>query len=349
MKPASFALPTLILSIVSFAGPLARAQMTIGDSTTIALASIAQAREILTARDDFVQRMSPFDRAARLRTIRPVSEEEYLRFVADHVLPWTDAEEQSIQSALDDLLSKLADLAWAFPEKVFLIKTTGAEEGGAAYTRANAVVLPQNMLAAPPVAMRKLVCHELFHVLSRANPALRDKLYAVIGFVPCHELELPDELKQRKISNPDAPRNDHCIRVRVDDREHWAVPIIFSRTPDYDPEQGGPFFRYLTFRLLLVARNDETSAVTPLYEAQEPHLVEPSDVSGFFEQIGRNTHYILHPEEILADNFVLLQLGAENVPSPRILERMAAILQAARPDPSNSPPASSLQPPTSSL
>lgn len=49
-------------------------------------------------------------------------------------------------------------------------------------------------------------------------------------------------------------------------------------------------------------------------------------VSGFFEQVGRNTNYVIHPEEILADNFSLLILGERRVPSPEILEKMQGIL-----------------------
>jgi hypothetical protein len=59
-----------------------------------------------------------------------------------------------------------------------------------------------------------------------------------------------------------------------------------------------------------------------------PRLVEVEAVEGFFEQIGRNTGYIIHPEEILADNFVLLVLGRTTppVPNPEIPEEMRAIL-----------------------
>lgn len=46
--------------------------------------------------------------------------------------------------------------------------------------------------------------------------------------------------------------------------------------------------------------------------------------------MGRNTGYIIHPEEILADNFKLLATGAENVPSPQILEKMRVILTGMR-------------------
>jgi hypothetical protein len=58
-------------------------------------------------------------------------------------------------------------------------------------------------------------------------------------------------------------------------------------------------------------------------------LFEPSQVPGFSEQVGQNTKYIIHPEEILADNFVFLLNGRINLPSPRVVESMGRILQAA--------------------
>ena len=59
-------------------------------------------------------------------------------------------------------------------------------------------------------------------------------------------------------------------------------------------------------------------------------LVEPTDVPGYAEQIGANTKYIIHPEEILADNFVFLIDGRIDLPTPRIIEQMGNVLQAAQ-------------------
>jgi deoxyribodipyrimidine photo-lyase len=41
-------------------------------------------------------------------------------------------------------------------------------------------------------------------------------------------------------------------------------------------------------------------------DAGEPIMTKPEGAAGFFEQVGRNTGYLIHPEEILADNFELL-------------------------------------------
>jgi hypothetical protein len=294
---------------------------------TISFATVEEGRKILTTRDDFVVRLSPFDRAARVGTDKHISEAEYLRFVSGNVLAWTPEDKTVVQAAWSALEPKLDQMALPFPATIYLIKTTGREEGGAEYTRANAIVLPQPAFdASHRGSLESILAHELFHVLSRSNPELRDKLYRVIGFEPCGEIPFPTELASRKITNPDAPKNDHSIRLQTSGGAVWAVPILFSRTPRYDPAQRGPFFNYLEFKLLVVERAGSSPTAPASYDAARPILLDVNQVSGFYEQVGRNTDYIIHPEEILADNFKLLLLGETNVPSPDILRRLAAVL-----------------------
>ena len=173
-----------------------------------------------------------------MKTDRPVTDEEYLKFVGQNVVDWPDAQRKSIQTALAAIQPGLEALKPPLPKTVYLIKTTGKEEGGSAYTRGPAVVLPEAMIGGSPKSLQRLIAHELFHVLSRASPELREKLYKAIGFEKCDEVELPASLKDRRITNPDAPRNDHCIRVQVDGKPVWAVPIIYSRTEKYDVARG---------------------------------------------------------------------------------------------------------------
>ena len=152
-------------------------------------------------------------------------------------------------------------------------------------------------------SLRKLVCHESFHILSRANPELRERLYEAIGFAKCAEIDFPAALRARKITNPDAPRNDHYIRVRVGGKECLAVPILYADRETYDVARGGEFFDYLQFRLLLVERGKGPDSVRVRYDGDKPMLVDVPEAAGFFEQVGRNTGYIIHPEDIIADNF----------------------------------------------
>ena len=48
--------------------------------------------------------------------------------------------------------------------------------------------------------------------------------------------------------------------------------------------------------------------------------MEPDTQPDYFRQIGRNTSYIIHPEEVLADNFSMMVLGRKEIPNPEIVE-----------------------------
>lgn len=305
------------------------ADVPLGPTTTVVFATAETGRELLMTRDEFIERLSPFDRAARMKTSDAVSEARYLEFVGNSVLEWTDDEREKVLAELQAIRPRIATLAASLPKVILMVKTTGAEEGGAPYTRANAVVLPQALLASPSEKLRATISHELFHVLSRANPALRDRLYAVIGFEKCQEIEIPTELRARKITNPDAPRNQHCIRLDAAGKPVWTIPILLANAETYDRERGGQFFNYLELWFLVVERRENTDEVAPVYEDARPKLLRLGEISRFFEQVGQNTNYIIHPEEILADNFAMLVTGQRVPTSPQITRDLEAILKEA--------------------
>ena len=208
---------------------------------TIEFVSTEEGRRILATDDEFVREMSPFDRAARLKTDLKVSQEKFLAFAGKAVLQWERSETSKVEAALQNIHPALIQLAPSLPERIYLVKTTGEEEANEAYTRGNAIVLPRRMLNSPERELQRLLAHELFHISSRANPRLRDLLYEGIGFSRCGNVEFPAALRQRKITNPDAPRNEHCIRIDVAGKTTWAMPILFSSSANYDIRRGGKF------------------------------------------------------------------------------------------------------------
>ncbi len=306
-----------IVSAAIFLGLLGRA-----GAQELVFASAEESRRILSTQDAFVERMSPFDRAARMKTDREVSDRAYREFAASAALDWEQHEKSTIDTAFRQIRPSIARLSLPLPGRIYVVKTTGREEGNAAYTREKAIVLPKSILASPEREIRRLLAHEVFHISSRTHPTLASLLYESIGFYYCREVEFPAKLAPRKITNPDAPKNDHCIQLQVGGEKVWGVPILFSRTPRYELSRGGEFFQYLQLALLLVEGPAEPGTPRLLYDSRGPRLVGLDQVSGFFEQVGRNTEYIIHPEEILADNFALLVLGERNVGSPEVLARI---------------------------
>jgi hypothetical protein len=311
--------PALVVS--SRAGDL-----TLGTNTLVLFASVDQARQVLTNRDDFIAAFSPFDREVRMKTNHLVAEKEFLDFLGQQARPWTADETERLGTAVRTLGARCARWTLPLPTRLWLVKTSGAEEGNACYTRQNAILLPQREVEAPPDALERILAHELFHVLSRHNPELRESLYGIIGFHPINEVELPVDLRPRKLTNPDGFQSRWSITVTNGGVGLSVVPILFGSADHYDVAQGGELFRYLVFKLLEVEK--AAGRWQPRLMAGKPRLLEVPEVSGFYERVGRNTDYIIHPDEILAENFVKLIRCETNVATPRVLEQMGSRLVA---------------------
>jgi len=277
----------------------------------------------LSKPDDFVKTLSPFDRASRLQVSRIVGQAEFLKYVSAQALEWDKAEIAKINALLKKLRPHITGLKLPWPKTIHLIKTTGKEEGNAAYTRRNAIILPADKLKQKNEKLERLLVHELFHVLSRANPALSTQLYEIIGYEAVPSLKFPEELLSRKLTNPDAPSSRHAIEVGHKGRKVKVAPILYARTEKYDENQGGAFFRYLIFRLLILDAENLSKAKRD--GDGKLILLKPTEAGGFQEKIGRNTGYIIHPEETMADNFVFLILGKKNLPNPEIVQAMKKV------------------------
>ncbi|MFX1337078.1 MAG: hypothetical protein ACFFDK_00560 [Promethearchaeota archaeon] len=277
-----------------------------------------EARKVLTTRDIFILSLSPFDRASRFKTENSVSQNEFLYFLSKQALDWGSFECTGVESILESIISKLNQYSLNFPKNISIVKTTGREEGNAAYCRGNSIILPQSLINTP-YALKNILTHELFHIYSKNNPKKRSELYNIIGFFDCPELEFPKELKDLKITNPDAP----LINCYLEDNEISVMPILYSNEP-YNLKKRGDFFDYLEFRLLEVVI--KKNSCEPCYKNGKLQLFRVDDIQSYLQKIGMNTDYIIHPEEILAENFVLLLNNSKYIRNPEILEKIKGIL-----------------------
>ena len=297
--------------------------------TVIRFADVREGIAAVTLRDAYIKQLSPFDRQVRLQTDRDVSEQEFLAFIAQNVQPWTADDVQLLTPLLTAMAKKLEPWTLNLPPEVLLVKTSGREEGHAAYCRGAAIVVPENLIGKNTKILERVLPHELFHVASSHNPGLREALYQIVGFKPCNEVQLPESLRNRKLTNPDAPVNDHYITVVKDGHAMELMPVLYSKAERYNAKRGGNLFTYLEFKLMVLENDNGTRR--PASVDGEPVMLKPKSVPGFLEQVGRNTTYMIHPEEILADNFVFVLDGRTDLPTPRILEEMGKVLQRAQP------------------
>jgi hypothetical protein len=207
-----------------------------------------------------------------------------------------------------------------------LIQTTGKEDADAPYTRANAIVIPRRTAIQGADKLERLFVHELFHILSRNNATLRQRMYAVIGFEPCPEIALPAAIRDRKITNPDAPRVDSFQLINQGMERFAVTPVLISKSEQYDPVKGGTLFHYADFRLLRLEKGE--TGFRPALANGQPILLEPNQTPDFHQQIGQNTGYIIHPDEVLADNFIHLVFGTAGLKSPQVIEGMRRVLKS---------------------
>ena len=306
--------------------PSSKSGIMLQKGTEVVFASVEEAKKQLTQKDSFIKSLSLFDRSARLKTDKPVSEKEFLEYVADQVRPWTVGEEVRIKAAFKSITSRIEGFNLDLPREILLIKTTGREEGGAAYCRSNAIILPRQMLTRQNNDLEKLLTHELCHILLSNNPILKESLCRAINFRKCNDIELPEKLRDIKLTNPDGVKNDHYVEVEYDNSIIQAVPIIYSSSPKYDVAEGGEFFRYLKINMLLIEKEGDTWR----YKRNDkggPILLELKDVPDYFNRIGSNTNYVIHPEEIIAENFVLVVQETRPVKSEWVIEKMRKLLQ----------------------
>jgi hypothetical protein len=81
--------------------------------------------------------------------------------------------------------------------------------------------------------------------------------------------------------------------------------MVYSKYPSF--EEGKDLKSHLNFSLFEIKQDNGEHY--KILDGDQPKAIHPTNVSGFFEQIGRNTNYIVHPDEILADNLRLLALS----------------------------------------
>jgi hypothetical protein len=286
--------------------------------------SVAEGQAVLGRSDAWAEATSDFQRAATLGVAPPVSTERLLAFSAATVQPWPADQEARWRRALATLAPRFVELRVPLPDEILLIDTDGRDAAGAPYTRGRAVVLPSASIPANATAGGDagLLAHELFHVVSRHDPALATRLYLTIGFESVAPLEWPPAWLPLRIANPDAPFDRHAMRVAIDGRETLVMPVLVARRSEL--AAGESFFSVMDVRLLEVT--SEGGRTLPVLRDGQPLWHAPERVPAYLARLGGNTGYIIHPEETMADNFALLVTRGQ-ARNPDLLDRIEAVLR----------------------
>jgi hypothetical protein len=273
--------------------------------TCVGFADLHRARKTLGHKDRWARQLSDFDLGARQKTAEPTNLKEFLDFAADAGRAWTALEESNWKAIVGKLSDAMKGLNLRLPN-IDLVKTTGEEEFGAAgYTRRNAIMLLGSITSLPTTDPRRayfLLAHELFHVLSRTDPLLRDDLYALLGFKTVDGFEYPAELEDRRLSNPDAFAYVHALTVQSGSKSVDVMPVVQSLLPLNEAIELPNFFDALD--IVLLAVDAETGEA--LRDGNGDLIKYNFGNTNWIPLMLRNSSFIIHPEEVLADNFATL-------------------------------------------
>ncbi len=150
--------------------------------------------------------------------------------------------------------------------------------------------------------------HELSHVWSRLNPKQSDQVYKLIGFegIGYQNLLIPSGLAERVLYNPDGVDIAQKITLKQENgTEIYAIPIIYANHKGWTETQK-TFFAYLEFNLFQIEKQPDGKWKVLVKEDGYSSVLDLKAQPDFFRQIKDNTGYIIHPDEVLADNFAFI-------------------------------------------
>lgn len=296
---------------------------------TFRVAAANEAIDIVTADDAYMRNLTPADLSIRLQLRDGGTTEQLKAVFAAGVTVWSEAETARLAALVERNREKLATLTAWLPESVLFIKGSRAIDGGLPHTRSNAMVFGPT-LPASDAGLEALFYHELFHILSRhVNVAARESLYGLIGFERCSSVTLPPNLRGRGVSNPDV--EDGAFTVEVEggpDGTLELMPYLTANPERYDPAK--PVFQSYFQLVFLNMKRGPRGACSLVTVTGQTSIFPPAPVqAALFKKVGRNTNYVFHAEETLADNFAFLMTGKTDVPDPWVLDKLRARLALA--------------------
>ena len=249
--------------------------------------------------------------------------EDLVSLAVREVREWTAEEAQQIEQIRKNLNDTIRKYGYRipFPKEIVLVKTTMKDEGGAGgYTRSNWIALTDATFQRGTEASHtRLLVHETFHILTRLNPGFKEKLYRAIDFnILPKEIEFPEDIRKSRISNPDVSRCDSYATFTIDGKPQNCTMIIYTNRP----YTTGKFYQYINVGLIPL---DES--FKPLRESGKTVIYPLQKATDFFDKVGRNTGYVIDPEEVLADNFAIALLNTPNVHTPELQKKVQELLK----------------------
>ena len=255
--------------------------------------------------EGFFDQIGSLDMGIQMQQSAPPTVEDYREFLREDVRNFTAEEKETLEGQLKTIYGLFEKISpFLSPDTLRLIKTRGAYYGpGAWFTREDCIVIPEDALRGS--SMQEVLLHELFHVLSRKHPVFRRGLYELIGFTRLEEpVIIPEALSRRLLLNPDGM--DRQWAVFLTGKGSTAIPVIpliFSRYASFDPRRP-QFFAHMDFGLFSLKKDTLAGAFVVQVSPEGNSTLGEDFRMDYLRKVKDNTNYLIHPDEILADNFI---------------------------------------------
>ena len=282
--------------------------------------------ELMLANNEYYDGFSQNDLDFRMQKTG-ASMDEYKAVAETQVLDFTDEQKSIIDKHMGYLEDVIEQKKYQIPEmeQIIFINTTMKEECDAmAYTHGTQIYIDGNALTKitqqGDEGVKRLdyiFAHELFHCITRCNPDFRSEMYKIIHFTTQKEdFVIPDSVREYFISNPDVEHHNSFATFVIDGKPIDCF-TAFVTTKHFEKE-GDSFF------------DSATTALVPI-DGSDTYYT-PEDAENFDEVFGRNTGYVVDPEECMADNFgYLMAYGMDGpegkgYPDPEIIQSIENVL-----------------------
>ena len=285
------------------------------------LDSLEATQAIISDQEDhFFEQIQVLDMALQMgetihrdSTSREAVLADYKAFLQADVIGFTASDQALLSQIFQEAFELSESLKKGmFPDTIRLIKTKMAHYGPSVYyTREKCIIIPENVLEVPDYdGLLSVMIHEVFHIYSRYQPKQREALYQLIGFQRYPDLSFSDSLQLRLLQNPDGVDVHWAVELETGPHQKKLVtPLLTASQWQFSPERK-QFFDYLGFNLFEV--DNQTDPVSVLSKADGSSTLDFSLMPAYFRRIKDNTQYIIHPDEVLADNFVILVLAEKD-------------------------------------
>ena len=298
-------------------------------------ADLKEAQTLYLSNTEYFKNLTPFELEYKLNK-KNATLEEYKTFGVSQMLEFTDNEKELMSKQIIDMENTLKNqnLSLPFFEEIIFIKSTQNEENGSlAYTHGTQIYLGEKFIEkmgdieqkiSTKFFVNNILWHELFHCITRMNKTFRKKMYEIIHFTVMEkDFIIPESVYDISISNPDVEHHDSYATFNINGKNIDCYMVLTASKPFNKP--GDSFFHCIQ------------TCIVPIDSKGEFYL--PENATNFWEIFGKNTNYVIDPEECLADNFSYAMLNNEyekyigikmkelNFKNPEIIEKIINYLK----------------------